>query len=97
MNTYTLRQGDVVTSKDGDWPTQYTNRTQAARAAAKIPGADVIQRGRPFYVRVPISQPTTTVCTHAHMVERPDDMTHAWQCADCGYIYGKDPIPGPSL
>jgi len=52
MKFYTLRSGDKVTSKDGTWPTQYTNRTQAARAAAKIPSAVVIQRGRPFYVRL---------------------------------------------
>lgn len=55
MKTYTLRSGDVVTSKYGDWPTQYTNRTQADRAAAKIPGAVVIQRGRPFYVCVQLA------------------------------------------
>jgi hypothetical protein len=52
-NTYRLRSGDLVTSKDGSWPTQYTNKTQALRAAAKIAGAEMIQRGRPFYVRVP--------------------------------------------
>jgi len=51
--TYRLRSGDLVTSKDGKWPTQYTNKTQALRAAAKIAGAEMIQRGRPFYVRVP--------------------------------------------
>jgi hypothetical protein len=51
--TYRLRSGELVTSKDGEWPTQYTNRTQAARAAAKIPGAQVIVRGRPFYVQLP--------------------------------------------
>jgi hypothetical protein len=27
-------------------------------------------------------------CTHNRMVERPDDPTHAWQCADCGHVYG---------
>ena len=53
MKTYKLRSGDLVTSKDGLWPTQYTNRTQAERAAAKIPGATVIVRGRPFYVKLP--------------------------------------------
>lgn len=52
MTTYTLNTGDVVTAKTSDWPTQYANRTQAQKAAAKIPGAEVIQRGRPFYVRV---------------------------------------------
>ena len=52
MNTYRLRSGELVTSKDGEWPTQYTNRTQAQKAAAKIPGEEMIQRGRPFYVRV---------------------------------------------
>jgi hypothetical protein len=53
METYTLSDGTTVTSKDGEWPTQYTNRTQANNAAAKIEGAEVIQRGRPFYVRLP--------------------------------------------
>jgi hypothetical protein len=50
MTTYTLRNGDVVTSKDGINPTIYVNRTQAYKAAAKIEGATVIHRGRPFYV-----------------------------------------------
>ncbi len=50
MMTYKLKSGELVTSKDGDWPTQYANRTQATKAAAKIAGATVIQRGRPFYV-----------------------------------------------
>lgn len=53
MATYRLRSGELVTSKTGSWPVQYTNRTQARVAAAKIPGAEVIVRGRPFYVRVP--------------------------------------------
>jgi hypothetical protein len=53
VTTYTLRSGDVVTAKTADWPTQYANRAQAERAAAKIPGATVIQRGRPFYVCLP--------------------------------------------
>ena len=52
MKTYTLRNGDVVTSKDGKWSTMYTNLTQARNAAAKIAGAEVIQCGRPFYVRL---------------------------------------------
>ncbi len=53
MMTYRLRHGDIVTSKDGDRPTTYANRTQAQRAASAIPGAEVIVRGRPFYVRLP--------------------------------------------
>lgn len=50
--TYRLGTGELVTSKDGEWPTQYVHRTGAEKAAAKI-GGEVIQRGRPFYVRVP--------------------------------------------
>ncbi len=53
MKTYRIHTGELVTSHDGEWPTQYTNRTQANKAAARIPGAEVIQRGRPFYVRIP--------------------------------------------
>jgi hypothetical protein len=30
------------------------------------------------------------VCSHNAMVERVGDPLHAWQCADCGYLYGKD-------
>lgn len=56
--TYTLRTGEMVTSRNGEWPTQYANRTQATNAAAKIAGAQVIQRGRPFYVKLPSCQPT---------------------------------------
>lgn len=56
ITTCTLRCGDVVTSKDGEWPTTYANRTQAETAADRIrsafPDAIVIHRGRPFYVRV---------------------------------------------
>lgn len=106
-HTYRLRSGEYVTSKDGDWPTQYTNRTQAERAAAKIDGATVIQRGRPFYVKLGdivcpdgptcpdtgcIDERTKRglVCQHNTQIERPDDPTHAWQCADCGYVYGQE-------
>ena len=60
MHTYRLRSGDLVTSKDGTWPTQYANRTQARKAAAQIPGAEMIQRGRPFYVRVPDGKERST-------------------------------------
>ena len=28
-----------------------------------------------------------STCTHNAMVEQPDDATHAWVCADCGYVY----------
>jgi hypothetical protein len=83
MNTYRLRSGDVVTSKDGTWPTQYTNRTQAQRAADKIPGATMIQRGRPFYVRL---------CTHNAQTDN-NDPAFAWKCADCGYVYGQEGQP----
>lgn len=27
-------------------------------------------------------------CEHNTMVERVDDPQYAWQCADCGYVYG---------
>lgn len=27
-------------------------------------------------------------CTHNNMVERKGDPSHAWQCADCGHVYG---------
>lgn len=54
--TYTLSSGEVVTSKSGDWPTQYTNRSQAYRGASRLMiagvNATVIQRGRPFYVKI---------------------------------------------
>ena len=52
MHRYQLRSGAVVTSRDGQSPIQYANRTQAERAAAKIPHAAVIHQGRPFYVRL---------------------------------------------
>lgn len=52
--TYRLHSsGELVTSKDGQFGTMYTNRTQATRAAAKIVGAEAIHRGRPFYVKLP--------------------------------------------
>lgn len=35
-----------------------------------------------FYPAVP--------CAHNAMRERPNDTTHAWECADCGYIYGSE-------
>lgn len=55
MKTYTLRSGHVVTSKDGEWPTQYANRTAAQKAAAKIGGTVVHPASaRAFYVKPPI-------------------------------------------
>lgn len=50
---FKLNCGIVVTSRDGEWPTQYANRTQAERAAAKIENAVVVHIGRPFYVAIP--------------------------------------------
>ncbi len=51
----TLRDGTVVLAKlyKGE-PSAltYANRTQAENAARKEPDGEVIQRGRPFYVRV---------------------------------------------
>ena len=55
MTTYMLRTGEIVLARPWDgrtYPVTYTNRTQAERAAAKV-GGEVIQRGRPFYVRLP--------------------------------------------
>ena len=26
-------------------------------------------------------------CKHNHMVENKGDPSHAWKCADCGYVY----------
>jgi hypothetical protein len=53
--TYTLRSGVVVTSRDGRWPLQYLGRPQAEKAAEKIPGATVFRpaAGRAYYVAVP--------------------------------------------
>ena len=31
----------------------------------------------------------TPACDHNAMVERPGDGTYAWECAECGYIYGE--------
>lgn len=28
-------------------------------------------------------------CPHNTQIERPDDPWHAWECADCGYVYGR--------
>ena len=50
----TLRDGTMVLAKlyeGAPSALTYANRTQAQRAAESI-GGDVIQRGRPFYVRV---------------------------------------------
>lgn len=49
---YRLDTNDLVTAHLGT-PLQYATHAQAARAAEQIPGATVIQRGRPFYVRLP--------------------------------------------
>ena len=44
---------------------------------------------------------TRPPCTHNRMVERPDNPAHAWECADCGYIYDDSTRPdwtaSPSL
>ena len=36
------------------------------------------------YTTMPEQQET---CLHNTMVERQDDPEHAWECADCGYVY----------
>lgn len=30
-------------------------------------------------------------CDHNEMVRRPGDAEFAWQCAKCGYLYGRHP------
>lgn len=29
------------------------------------------------------------MCSHNVMVER-DDLVYAWECAECGHVYGKE-------
>lgn len=56
MKVAGLRDGTLVLGKEyhGEVvPLHYSNRTQAQAAAARISG-EVIQRGRPFYVMVPV-------------------------------------------
>lgn len=53
-----LRDGTKVLAKmyhGQAWAMTYANRTQAERAAAKF-GGEVIQRGRPFFVRLPATR-----------------------------------------
>lgn len=38
-----------------------------------------------------------TDCTHNRMIKTRDNPTWAWQCADCGYIYGKHGTPKPNF
>lgn len=84
---YKLRNGQSVLSKDGSRPVTYANRTQAERAAAKIPGAEVIVRGRPFYVLVPVCEK----CKGAEDVEvvevleerNPDVYGEKFICSSC--------------
>jgi len=55
MKTTRLRDGTLVLARElkdyGIAAYTYANRTQAERAAQKV-GGQVVQRGRPFYVRV---------------------------------------------
>lgn len=36
-------------------------------------------------------------CRHSNMKERKEDPEHAWECADCGYVYGLDPELTPEF
>lgn len=29
-------------------------------------------------------------CKHTEMIERPNDPDFAWECADCGHVFGHD-------
>jgi hypothetical protein len=56
-----LSGGDLVLGKlyKGEVsPLTYSNRAQALRAAAREVGSYVIQRGRPFFVRLPEREET---------------------------------------
>jgi hypothetical protein len=74
--TFKLRNGNIVLARlsHGEpYPFTFSNRTQAQNAALKA-GGEVIQCGRPFFVRMP-TQPT---CDHF-------DMAYEDQCAaQCG-------------
>ena len=56
MKTTTLKNGDVVLAHGaaayGISAYTYANRAQAEKAAKRV-GGIVIQRGRPFYVKLP--------------------------------------------
>jgi len=39
---------------------------------------------------VPVVIIKPPVCGHNTMTERPADPAFAWQCADCGHVYGKE-------
>lgn len=60
--TFTLRNGMVVLARKCDfmptYPMTYANRTQAQKAADKIPGATVWKslHSRPFYVALPTGE-----------------------------------------
>jgi hypothetical protein len=77
---HTLRSGQVVTSKDGERPTQYVTRPRPHT------------RRQNFLVRKRSSagDRSTCACTHNAMIERPTDAQQAWQCATCGHIYGEN-------
>ncbi len=81
--TFNLRSGAFGSSEtvlarltNGEpYPYTFANRTQARNAAAKV-GGTVIQRGRPFFVRMPDTTP-----------DKGDafDMDYEDQCAaQCG-------------
>lgn len=53
--TYKLSNGEVVLAKlsrGNLYPFTYSNRTQAEKKAEAV-GGEVVQRGRPFFVRMP--------------------------------------------
>lgn len=53
--TTLLYNGETVLAKSYKghlFPKTFANRTQAETAAASVDGGFVVQRGRPFYVRV---------------------------------------------
>lgn len=81
----TLRDGTLVLGKEykGEtFPKTYANRTQAERAAQKEAG-DVIQRGRPFYVRLlPAVRPDILERLGRCTTERTDQRVLEMECGN---------------
>ena len=78
-------------AREIDWPAGEVKSERIYRKRHTFDPKLPIWYGGGFWDRVEIAPlPAPIVpCRHQTMIERRDDTTHAWECADCGHVYGE--------
>lgn len=102
-DSLTLAKDGTYTARFGFFYTHGLNAEHFVKMVrAAFPAATVLTSGevwKPFKGSAPVSRQSHwfvtftmpgTACDHNAMVERVGNTAHAWQCAKCGHVYGRN-------